>query len=240
MSENERQSVLLKYTEEVGDKARPVRAAVFEKPIGKRNYMVNELIQDSQDVMFAMADLVKEMKEHKHERDQILLEIERLKKFASAGTVGAERKIAERENALRQDFQSYAASFIDLLARLKIASVNYDKQLISTDSLTTAEKNDVRAFAQAVLALYPHPIQNFLLTAPPGAKHKVVTAVDVKTRINAALGLASPEQQKTLLADMGFKQQATEIALKNKTMGMFATGARQAPTIPPKPPKPHM
>jgi hypothetical protein len=181
------------------------RAKVFEQPLGKRNYLVGGDSRDVNKILNAIGDLLGEMKEHKKERQQLNAEIERLKKFGVV-TTGAEQKIAEREMKLKQDFEGYAKSVIDLLARAGVteSKFNINREIFNNCALSTTEKQDVKLFIHAVMKLYSLPLVDYM-----GNRDMKVS--DAKQRITQVLGATDPVKEKELLADLGYKKQSAAL-----------------------------
>ncbi len=194
------------------------REHVFERPVGQRNYMVNEGIKEPAAVLVAINDLIKEMKAHAKEREQINADIARLNKFGGVtDSTKTNERIKQQQAVLKRDFQAYAASVIDLLARAGLTQPNFKitTDLINKSNLSPEEKKDVKAFIHASMQLYSMPVIEYIGTS----KMKVN---DVKQRVTQTFGMADTKKEEDLLNSLGYKQQAVEVKNKGNTLTTFA------------------
>jgi len=194
------------------------REHVFERPIGQRNYMVNEAVKEPADALVAINDLLKEMKAHAKEREQINVDIARLKKFGGVtDTTKTNERIKQQEATLKRDFQAYAASVIDLLARACLTQTNFKitSDLNNKSNLSPEEKKDVKAFIHASMQLYSLPVIEYI-----GSNKMKIN--DVKQRVTQTFGMADTKREADLLNSLGYKQQAVEVKTKTNTLTTFA------------------
>lgn len=163
------------------------RKAVFEREIGKRNYLYQESVREPSSVLEAMAYLIREMKNHSDERKH------------------------QTPDKQLQDYRAYATAFIDLLARVGITKENsgdfkLTNDFIEKSHLSDQEKKEIKTFLQTALTLYPVPVNEF--TGGTNVKIK-----EVQRRIDDTFGQVDSFEEKYLLKSLGFTTQA-EIIIK--------------------------